>query len=252
MKSLNISIDVEPDLYGDSDKGIISGLDVFTKILDKYNIKSTFFVTARILEKYPFLFKKFKEEGHEISLHGYNHERFDDISFHHKKKLLNKSLNIYNEFYNSNPPGFRAPQHSIDNSTLNILRFLGFKYDSSFIPWNFHHILMPQIKIKFLNNFKRMKPKINNRFCIFPISSFFLPFSGLTLRFLPFSLLRLYFRFINLYNYKFFFVHSWDFIELPNSKMYQRCPLNKFIRRFEFMIKYFSKENYFKKIEDLC
>ncbi|MBU0957646.1 MAG: polysaccharide deacetylase family protein [Nanoarchaeota archaeon] len=252
MKSINISIDVEPDLYGGKFEGITKGLDKFIGILNKYNIKATLFVTAEILDKYPKIFQNLKKQGYEIGLHGYKHERFDELDLKEKKELLKKSVKIYKNVLKENPKGFRAPQHSIDNETLTLLEDYNFKYDSSTIPWNFHHIFLPQIKIKFDYNFKKMKiHKMNNLYEI-PITSFILPFSALTIRFLPFFIFKIYIRFVNLFKNKIFFMHSWDFIKLKKSRLYNRCPLKEFLKRFDYMLNYFNKNNEFKTIESMC
>lgn len=250
MNLVNISMDVENDLHKNSCTGITEGIPRLVNILDKKNIKATFFVTAKILEKYPKIFRELKNQGHEIALHGYNHERFDELSLKKKNELLKKSIIIYKKNLKENPKGFRAPQHSIDNETLAVIEKFNFKYDSSFIPWNFHHILLPQIKIRFSNNFKEMNiHKINNLYEM-PVTSFILPLTSLTIRFLPFSFFKIYLRFVNLFQNKIFLMHSWDFIELKNSKLYQRCPLNEFSRRFEYMLDYFKEKNYFETLVD--
>jgi len=51
------------------------------------------------------------------------------------------------------PKGFRAPQHSIDDETLNLLEKYNFKYDSSYSPWNFFHMILSRKKVKFSHNF---------------------------------------------------------------------------------------------------
>ena len=248
MKFVNISIDVEQDLHKNSYEGILKGLVQLTKILNKKNIKITFFVTAKILEKYPKIFQNLKKQGHEVALHGYNHERFDELSLKRKDELLKKSIKIYKKILNENPKGFRAPQHSIDDETLFLLKKYKFKYDSSLIPWNFHHILLPQIKVKFSNNFKKMRiHKINELYEI-PITSFILPLTAFTIRLLPFSFFKIYLRVVNLFQTKIFFMHSWDFIKLKNSRLYKRCPLNDLLKRYEYMLNYFGKDNKFETL----
>jgi len=243
-----ISVDIEKDLDGNY-KGI-SAIDSLLKILDKRKIKATFLIPAKAIEKFPKKFKKLKKQGHEIALHGYKHERWDELKKENKEKPLKKAISIYRRIFKSYPAGFRAPQHSIDKETLFLLEKYNFKYDSSLIPWNFHHIFFPQIKIKFSNNFKKMKPHRINKLKEIPISSFILPFSAFTIRLLPYNLFKIYLRIINKYKVKVFFMHSWDLTEMPKSRLYRRCPLNKFLSRFEYMLDFF-KENEFVKLEEI-
>jgi hypothetical protein len=192
-----------------------------------------------------------KNQGHEIALHGYNHERFDELNLKEKKNLLEESIKIYKKILKEDPKGFRAPQHSIDDETIILLKRYNLKYDSSLIPWNFHHIFLPQIKVNFSNNFKRMKVHQTRGLYEIPITSLILPLTAFTIRLLPFSLFKIYLRFINLFQNKIFFMHSWDFIKLENSRLYQRCPLNKFLERFEYTLDFFSKNNKFETLINL-
>lgn len=241
---ISITIDVESDLHKNSYSGV-KNLEKITKLLDKRGIKATFFVTALALQKYPKIFQNLQKEGHEIALHGYTHERWDELKIKDKEELIKKSIKIYKKILKRQPKGFRAPQHSIDSDTLSLLKKYHFAYDSSLIPWNLHHILFPQIKIKFSNNFKKMKPHMLQVKEI-PITSFILPLSAFTMRLLPFSLFKIYLRLVNLRKYKVFFMHSWDLTEMNESRLYKKCPLPEFLKRLEYMLDYFSG---YKKME---
>lgn len=239
---ISITIDVEKDLNG-KDRGIKS-LPKIIKILGKRNINATFFTTAKVLEKYPKIFQNIQKQRHEIALHGYDHERWDELKIEQKQKLMKQSIKTYNKILKKQPKGFRAPQHSIDKETLSLLEKNNFQYDSSLIPWNLHHILYPQIKIKFSNNFKQMMPHKIDKLREIPISSFILPLSAFTIRLLPFPVFKLYLRFISFYKTKVFFMHSWDLTEMHSSHLYKKCPLKEFIKRFEYMLDYFKNEKF--------
>ena len=135
MKIL-LSFDVEQDLHSDSYLSLEKGIPRLLKILDKHQVKATFFVPANLLEKFPNYFQKLDNLGHEIALHGYEHERFDTLSYYEAEKRILKSLEIYKNIFGTHPKGFRAPQHSIDKKTLFLLNKHNFKYDSSFAPLN--------------------------------------------------------------------------------------------------------------------
>ena len=141
-KQISISIDIEPDIHTDKYSSL-KALPEFLKILNKYNVKATFFTTCDCLEKEPLIFKKIKKHGHEISLHGYEHKRFDVLSVKNKEIQIKKSIACFKKHLSISPKGFRAPQHSIDDETLDILKKYKFKYDSSLIPWNLYHISIP-------------------------------------------------------------------------------------------------------------
>lgn len=51
------------------------------EILDKYNVKSTFFVVGTWAEKHPESLKKISDSGHEIAGHSYNHDHYKNMSY---------------------------------------------------------------------------------------------------------------------------------------------------------------------------
>lgn len=251
MKKIYISIDVEPDLHTNKYNSI-KALPKFLLLLKKYDAKATFFTTCDCLMKYPVIFKKIKLEGHEISLHGYRHIRFDNLSLEEKKEHIKKSLECFNKYLNLKPKGFRAPQHAINNETINLLKKNDFKYDSSISPWNFYHIIFFwKIYVKPSHNFTSMRVHKINGLLEIPLSSFILPFSSLTLRIMPKFLLSLYLSMISFFKNPIFLMHSWDLIENPESRAYVLCPLKNFLVKFEHMLKFFYKKRKFSKIQEI-
>jgi len=244
QKTFCISIDVEKDIHKESYESVKKGLPFFAKLAKKHNIKATFFTTCDCIVKHPKVFRDLIKQGHEMAIHGYDHQRFDKLSLEGKKEQLKKCFAVFKKYLNINPKGFRAPQHSVDEETFKVLEENNFLYDSSLSPWNFHHILLPQIEIKFSHNFGKMKPNKINKLWEIPITSFFFPLSAFTIRLLPFWLFKVYLRFVSPFKTKVFLSHSWDFVELENSRMYSRCPLPEFMKRFEYMIEYFKDNNF--------
>jgi len=138
------SVDVEKDINQDSFNGVLIGLKNFENICDKNNIRQVLFVTGEVLEKFSKIFKRLYKKGWEISSHGYTHKRFDDLSNAEKEKEIQKIVKLYSKF-SFKLEGFRAPQHSIDKRTLDLLNKYGFKYDSSYTPLNlFQFLFFPQ------------------------------------------------------------------------------------------------------------
>lgn len=241
MKNFHITIDVEPDLHT-KEYSSLQEIHLFLDLLKKYNIKSTFFVTCDCIKKNPKIFQEIKKQGHELALHGFEHRRFDNLAFDEKKSDIENSIKCFKKYLKLKPVGFRAPQHSIDSDTLDLLKQNDFRYDSSIIPWNIYHLIVFwKIKINFFHNFESMKPHKKNNLLEIPISSFLLPFSSISLRILPKLLLKVFFYFLSLYKNPVFFMHSWDLIEIPESKIYRLCPKSEYLKRFELLLDYFSK-----------
>jgi polysaccharide deacetylase family protein (PEP-CTERM system associated) len=107
-------------------------------LLDKYNIRATFFVLGWIGEKHPGLVNEVSARGHEVSIHGYNHRllsSFTPETFADDVDLAVKAV----ESAGINTPvlGYRAPSYSLTPETSwawEVLADKGFRYDASVFP----------------------------------------------------------------------------------------------------------------------
>lgn len=106
-------------------------------LLDKYNIKATFFVLGIVAEKYPEVVREIYDKGHEIANHAYSHKTLYELGEREFEGEIKKSVKLLESITGKKPIGFRAPSFSINNSTkwaFRILKDYGFKYDSSIFP----------------------------------------------------------------------------------------------------------------------
>lgn len=118
--------------------GVIEASSGLLNLLDKYNIKATFFVLGIIAEKYPDYIKMLHEAGHEIGSHSYSHRTLHKLGKDQFEDELKKSTDILRSIIHEQPIGFRAPSFSIDQSTcwvFGLLKKYGYKYDSSIFPF---------------------------------------------------------------------------------------------------------------------
>ena len=66
---------VRPHLNGEHyDDQVPEAVAPILELLDKYEVKATFFVLATVAEQYPDLVRSIHEKGHEIAAHGYSHK----------------------------------------------------------------------------------------------------------------------------------------------------------------------------------
>lgn len=236
------TIDVEKDLHSDSYKSITLGLKRFEKLCDKYKIEPILFVTGECIEKYPKLFLKWHKKGWEISSHGLSHERFDEMTYKNKEVEIKEIIKIWDKYLKSRPKGFRAPQHSIDDETLDLLDKYGFEYDSSYHPLNLMQLLFFPKKINLWAKlfFSKLNSyKIRENLIEVPCSSLLIPFVSLIIRVFPLWLLKAYVSMIKLlYKNPVFYAHSWDFIELKESRIDKAFSHEKFITKLGEIMKY--------------
>jgi len=156
------TFDVESDFgLGKTFNNIKDSLPLIIKVLNKENIKSTFFITGKVIEN-------FKGEildllkGHEISSHGYNHKRLDKLNRLELENEIRKSKVVFSE-YGLEPIGFRAPKLCINNKIFEVISNY-YSYDSSIVPFS--------IPFRYFNLFKKRIPhKIKKGLIEIPIGT---------------------------------------------------------------------------------
>jgi peptidoglycan/xylan/chitin deacetylase (PgdA/CDA1 family) len=101
-------------------------------LLDKYAIRTTFFVPGWTAETYPESVKEIVRRGHEVGVHGYKHENLSQLNSEKDEiEVFRKSIERLEALAGQRPDGFRAPDWEFSPYTMaNLVKF-GFKYDSS-------------------------------------------------------------------------------------------------------------------------
>ncbi len=183
-------------------------------LLDKHNVKATFFVVAHVAEKYPEAIRIISGKGHEICSHGYLHRPVYKNSKQDFIKDVGYSLGVLSKLANTQILGYRAPTWSITKEmdwAIDVLYSLGLKYDSSIYPVGINPFNLPE-------NHKRFPYKIKADFIEFPPSTFkFLgynfPFSGgIFLRFFPLNFIKKQIQDINKDKHPaLVYFHPWEF-----------------------------------------
>lgn len=96
-------------------------------ILDKENIKITFFVTGRWASKFPDLMKEIVDAGHEIGSHGYEHLDYGSLSLDKNKEQIKKADDILKKYVDTKLTLFAPPSGSHNEHTLTAANELGYK-----------------------------------------------------------------------------------------------------------------------------
>lgn len=250
--------------YFDKDKcdtaqSTMDGLDIYLDLLEKHQIKSTFFIVGELVEKHKEQLSKIIRKGHEIALHSYSHKRPLSMSVEEFRLDTQKGLSVLAQQLNIKPLGYRAPCFSLDRERLDILQEMGFFYDSSKIKFDAHD-LYGRID---LSDFKNITKDIyeNNGFREFEASTINifgknLPVSGGGyLRIFPWRLtkflLQKYFKQNGNY---FFYIHPFELsrnytIKEPSdtnfkTKLRFRLGRKSVSNKMEKLIKLLKKNDY--------
>lgn len=106
-------------------------------LLDKYNVKATFFIVGWIAERFPQLVKDIDAAGHDIGCHSYYHRLIYDLTPEEFRRDTKAAKDILEQIIGQPVLTYRAPSYSITNKSLwalDILEELGFTRDSSIFP----------------------------------------------------------------------------------------------------------------------
>ncbi|HFQ80969.1 MAG TPA: DUF3473 domain-containing protein [Desulfobacterales bacterium] len=106
-------------------------------LLDKYNVKATFFIVGWIAERFPRLVKDIHAAGHDIGCHSYYHRLIYELTPKEFRQDTKAAKEILEQITGQPILTYRAPSYSITNNSLwalDILEELGFTHDSSIFP----------------------------------------------------------------------------------------------------------------------
>jgi peptidoglycan/xylan/chitin deacetylase (PgdA/CDA1 family) len=107
------------------------GLPRLLKLLDKYNLPASFFVTGVTAKFYPDVVKQIMASGrHEIGVHGWIHENNVTVPADEERRLLTKAIGALEAVTGKRPVGYRSPSWEFSGATLSLLREFNFLYDS--------------------------------------------------------------------------------------------------------------------------
>ena len=99
--------------------------------LDEFRVKSTFFVVAQNAINHPDVVGEIADRGHEVATHGWKHEKVDHLPYEEEKALRVKMIKALEDVTGVRPVGNRVAGGEIGPNTHDILKELGFLYDSS-------------------------------------------------------------------------------------------------------------------------
>ncbi len=121
-----------PTTLSASDFGAESGTPRILKMLDQYQIPSTFFVTGVDAMLHPEMLAAILKSGrNEVGVHGWIHEFPPRLAEGEEERLLDQAINYLTKATGKRPVGYRAPSWAFSNVTLDLIRKKGFVYDSS-------------------------------------------------------------------------------------------------------------------------
>ncbi len=121
-------------------------MDLILGLLDKHQIKATFFMLGWVAENYPQIARSIVDNGHELASHGYQHIRVTNQQKEEFRQDIIRTKSLLEDISSTAIDGYRAASYSIGDENLwahSELREAGYLYSSSIYPISHDHYGMP-------------------------------------------------------------------------------------------------------------
>jgi polysaccharide deacetylase family protein (PEP-CTERM system associated) len=138
----NLKEAISCDQWDCCDLRVVENTHRILRVLDRRRTHATFFILGWVAKKCPSLVKEIADAGHEIASHGYRHELVYRLSPDKFRDDISRSKSILESLVGKPVLGYRAPSFSITHEStwaIDILKKVGFIYDSSIFPTSFHN-----------------------------------------------------------------------------------------------------------------
>ena len=107
------------------------GVPRIRALLEKHDVKATFYVPAVSAMLYPEEQRALVDEGHEIGIHGWIHELNSVLPLAAERDLMLRSADVLEKITGRRAVGMRTPSWDFSPNTLAIQKEMGLFYDSS-------------------------------------------------------------------------------------------------------------------------
>ncbi|MCU1240397.1 MAG: hypothetical protein JWO71_1123 [Candidatus Acidoferrum typicum] len=116
---------------------VVANTQCVLDLLDRYQVKATFFFVGWIADKFPHLVRDVHARGHELACHSYWHRTVYSLTPQEFRSDTRDAVRAIEDAAGVRVRGYRAPSWSITREcmwALDILAEEGFFYDSSIYP----------------------------------------------------------------------------------------------------------------------
>ena len=119
------------------------GMPRILKLLDKHDVPATFFTPVMSMMLHPETLQHIlARPRHELAFHSYVHESVVEFKGNEERETYQKALTKFTELTGKRPVGFRSGAWDLTEQTLDIVKELGFLYDSSLMADDDPYMIM--------------------------------------------------------------------------------------------------------------
>ena len=242
----------------DKSKSVMDGLHTFIKIVNKHNIKASFFIVGELIQSLKKTIIKLDKDGHDIGLHSYFHKRPIVQNINEFIKDTEDTVLEMKSILPNNSFGYRSPCFAIDRQRLDEIIKLGLQYDASKINQKEHPLYVNLD----LDGFEKQERDIYKKdsFKVFEVST--INFLGVNipiagggyLRIIPWPLyIWLLKKYLKRSNFINFFIHPFELSNAnfdlpdntsPTTKLRYNYKRNKVEKRLNRIIELLKENGY--------
>jgi len=108
------------------------GVPLILDLLARHEVKASFFVSGRDIERHPAAVRAIVAAGHEVGHHGYTHRSPTDLSVSEEEDELVRADRLLRGL-GVDPVGYRSPSWDFSRSTAELLAQHSYRYSSNFM-----------------------------------------------------------------------------------------------------------------------
>lgn len=145
----------KPNTLGELEQrafGPRQGIYRILELLNHLDIRASFFIPGVIAEKYAAAVEAIDKAGHEIGLHGYLHERVDELDWGQVEESIIRGKQALEKVIGPRTMGFRSPSWEMTPQTFELLQRHGIPYDSSMMGYDHPYWIegLPEVPVQWL------------------------------------------------------------------------------------------------------
>ncbi len=101
-------------------------------MLDRFGLKTTFFVPGLVVDQRPALMEDILKRGHEIAHHSYSHKWILTLTPEQEREEMERGIEAIRRVSGRAPRGWRSPAAELSPISIDLLVQHGFDYSSNF------------------------------------------------------------------------------------------------------------------------